>query len=215
MTIERQVCFLKIILASKSPRRREILSLLNIPFDVIVSDFDENSDIKDPALLVCELSKRKGMAVARMKELQEKNEEYLVISSDTLVSLDGEIFGKPADREEAKYMIGRLSGKTHSVFSGISLISVSKDGEISEYTDFEETKVTFGQMSDEDIDLYLSLESVTDKAGAYAIQGVASLWIEGIVGNYYNVVGLPVNKLGSLFSRAGVPIEKIMRQKAE
>ena len=206
---------MKIILASKSPRRREILSLLNIPFEVIVSDVDESSDIKDPALLVCELSKRKGIAVAQMKELREKNEDHLIISSDTLVFLDGKIFGKPADTEEAKHMIGQLSGRTHSVFSGISLISLSNNGDICEYTDFEETKVTFSQMSEKDIDLYLSLENVTDKAGAYAIQGAASLWIEGIVGNYYNVVGLPVNKLASLFSRAGVPIEKIMRQTAE
>ena len=139
---------MKIILASKSPRRKEILSSLNIPFEVIVSDADENSDISDPAALVCELSKRKGMAVAERKELLPENEKCLIISSDTVVFCDGEIFGKPSNFEDAKRMIKAISGKTHSVFSGMSVISVSNSGEIIENTDFEETLVTFSKMSD-------------------------------------------------------------------
>ena len=206
---------MKIILASKSPRRREILSSLNISFDVIVSDADENSDISDPASLVCELSKRKGMAVAEKKELLPENEECLIISSDTLVFCDGSVFGKPHDISEARSMISALSGKTHSVFSGISVIKVSPDGSISEFTESEETLVTFSKMSEEEIDLYLSLENVRDKAGAYAIQGAASLWIEEIKGNYFNVVGLPVNKLKSLFEKAGTSVGSLIRANNE
>ena len=202
---------MKIILASKSPRRKEILSSLGIKFDVIVSDVDENSEITDPACLVCELSRRKGMAVAKSEKILNFNEDVIIISSDTLVFCEGNIFGKPADISEAKKMIKSLSGKTHSVFSGMSVIKVSKNGEIVEFTDFEETMVTFREMTDDDIDLYLSLESVTDKAGAYAIQGIASLWIEKINGNYFNVVGLPVNKLCSLVEKAGLNISKLIK----
>ena len=201
---------MKIILASKSPRRKEILSSLGIIFDVIVSDTDESSDISNPALLVSELSKRKGMAVAEKSELFSNENEYIIISSDTVVFCNGEIFGKPADMIDAKRMIKSLSGKTHSVFSGISVIKISRNGDVAEFTDFDETLVTFKEMRDSDIDLYLSREKVLDKAGAYAIQGIASLWIDRIDGSYFNVVGLPVNKLSSLLERAGVALESII-----
>jgi septum formation protein len=204
---------MKIILASKSPRRKEILSSLGFKFDVIVSDTDENSNITDPAMLVSELSRRKGMAVAQQKELFSHGNEYLIISSDTLVFCGGEIFGKPADTEDARRMIRALSGRTHSVFSGMTVIKISGSGEISEFTDFEETLVTFREMSESDISLYLSRETVTDKAGAYAIQGIASLWIDGINGNYFNVVGLPINKLRSLLCRAGIELESLIIRK--
>ena len=202
---------MKIILASKSPRRKEILSSLGIPFEIIVSDADENCDISAPDRLVCLLSERKGMAVARRKDLLSPDDDYLIISSDTVVFCDGKIFGKPKDTDDARSMIKALSGKTHSVFSGISLITVSKEREIKTFTDFEETLVTFGEMSDGEIDLYLSLENVTDKAGAYAIQGAASLWIEKINGNYFNVVGLPINKLHSLLKKAEIPLERLIK----
>lgn len=206
---------MKIILASKSPRRKEILSSLNIPFEIIVSDADENCNISDPARLVCLLSERKGMAVANRTDLLPQNDDYLIISSDTVVSCDNKIFGKPSDLSEAKSMIRSISGKTHSVYSGISVITVSKSREIKTFTDFEETLVTFENMSDDDIELYLSLENVTDKAGAYAIQGAASLWIDKINGNYFNVVGLPVNKLHSLLRKAGFSLKQLINSNFE
>lgn len=204
---------MRIILASKSPRRKEILSALCVPFEVIVSDADESSSVTDPSRLVSVLSERKGMAVAEKLADSEKNEDILIISSDTVVELDGVIFGKPKDTDDAKRMIKALSGRTHSVFSGISLILVTKDGRIKAETDFERTYVTFRPMSDDDISLYLSLESVLDKAGAYAVQGAASLWIDKIDGNYFNVVGLPVNKLTSLAGRLGISVKDIIESK--
>ncbi|MBE6696579.1 MAG: septum formation protein Maf [Ruminococcaceae bacterium] len=200
---------MRIILASKSPRRKEILSSLGIKFDIIVSEADESSSSHDPAELVSILSERKGMAVAE-KLKSTANEDTLIISSDTVVALDGAIFGKPSDTEEAESMIRELSGKAHSVFSGISLILISKDKTVKSATDFEKTVVTFKKMTDKDISLYLSLENVLDKAGAYAIQGAASLWIDGIKGNYFNVVGLPVNKIAPLAEKLGLRIEDLI-----
>ena len=201
---------MKIILASNSPRRKEILSNLGIKFDVIVSDADEESNISSPSELVCELSRRKGRSVALSLPEKYRGEETLIISGDTVVSLGDEIFGKPVDACDAKRMITALSGKTHSVFSGMSVIKVDSDGKISEFTDFERTGVTFREMSEEEIDLYLSMENVLDKAGAYAIQGAASLWIDNINGNYFNIVGMPTNKLISLLMKAGVQITQLI-----
>lgn len=201
---------MKIILASNSPRRKEILSSLNIDFEVIVSEIEEKSEFKEPHLLVSDLSKQKGAAVAN--EIKYKyDEDIVIISGDTVVSLDGEIFGKPKDSSDARRMIKALSGRTHQVFSGISLIKISgKDRKTEEYTEYEKTSVTFRKMSDEEIDLYLSMENVLDKAGAYAIQGAASLWIDTIEGNYFNVVGMPTNKLISLFEKADIPVAGII-----
>lgn len=200
---------MKIILASKSPRRKEILSSLGIKFDILVSDVNEDCDSQNPAELVSILSERKGLDVA--KRLIPTKEKLLVISSDTVVAAAGRIFGKPSDERDAEYMIKALAGKTHSVFSGISLITLSESGEIKCFTDFEETLVSFKNMSDEEISLYLSMENVLDKAGAYAIQGAASLWIDKINGNYFNVVGLPINKLVSLSEKAGISIKDLIK----
>ena len=218
---------MKIILASKSPRRKEILESLGINFEIIVSDIDESSSVDDPAELVCLLSERKGTAVAKIAAEKFKNQHLIVISSDTVVACENcitcnssgkfpikqknEIFGKPTDKEDAERMLRSLSGRTHKVFSGISLTSVSKNGEIKTFTDFESTCVTFKKMSDSDIGLYLSHENVLDKAGAYAIQGMASLWIDSINGNYFNVVGLPVNKLVPLARKAGLEISDLIK----
>ena len=201
---------MKVILASNSPRRKEILSNLGIKFDVIVSKVDEDSNIKSPSGMVCELSRRKGLAVAASLPEKYRGEETVIISGDTVVALDDEIFGKPTDIDDAKKMITALSGKTHSVFSGMSVIKVERDGIIKEFTDFERTFVTFREMSEEEIDIYLSMEDLLDKAGAYAIQGAASLWIDNINGNYFNVVGMPTNKLISLLTKAGIQITRLI-----
>ena len=197
---------MKIILASKSPRRKEILENLGIKFTIITEETDESSAIKDPADLVRVLAARKGLAVAdRIIKLVESNDiadlvddEMLVLSSDTVVAVDGEILGKPADLTDAKRMLGLIEGRDHSVFSGIAATLI-KGGEIAKAVSAtEETVVRFSKMTDADIDFYINNENVLDKAGAYAIQGIASAWIDGIDGDYFNVVGLPVRRLMKL-----------------
>jgi septum formation protein len=196
---------MKIILASKSPRRKEILENLGIKFEITVSDVDESSDEKDPARLVKELSLRKGRAVAE-KIINEKiygSEEVYIISSDTVVAApSGEILGKPTDIEDAGRMLSMLEGKAHFVHSGIAIIKISKDGSVTEAADTESTSVEFLPMTRDEIDFYVKNENVLDKAGAYAIQGIASAWIKKIDGDYFNVVGLPTCRMISLFGEA-------------
>ena len=182
---------MKYILASKSPRRREILEMLGVEFEVITSDADESSDITDPYQLVEELSLRKGIAVrdallAKGYDLSDT----VIISSDTIVAIDGEILGKPIDEEDARRMLRLYSGREHEVVSGICLIGAGKQG-----VTHEVTKVTFDEMDEETIQSYVRAAQPYDKAGAYAIQGLASAYISGIVGDYFNVVGLPVHRL--------------------
>lgn len=196
---------MKIILASKSPRRKEILENLGVEFEIIVSDADEDSDEKDPACLVRELSLRKGRAVADriINENIYSGEEIYIISSDTVVATaDGEILGKPQDLDDARRMLRLLEGKSHFVHSGIGLIKLTGDRSIAEYADKESTRVEFLPMTEEDIDFYINNETVLDKAGAYAIQGIASAYIKKIDGDYFNVVGLPTCRMFSLFKDA-------------
>ena len=182
---------MKYILASKSPRRREILEMLGVKFEVITSEADESSDITDPCQLVEELSLRKGLAVrdallAKGYDLSDT----VIISSDTVVAIDGEILGKPHDEEDAKRMLRLYSGRDHEVVSGICLIGKDVQGVAHEVT-----TVTFDEMDEETICNYVAAAKPYDKAGAYAIQGLASAYIEGIKGDYFNVVGLPVHRM--------------------
>ena len=183
---------MKLILASKSPRRKEILENLGVSFEIITCETDEHTDERDGRKYVEEIAFRKGDAVRKLLESQGKlTEEMLILSSDTVVvSADGEIMGKPKDREDAKRMILAFSGKPHFVISGIALISKDKTVITS-----ESTTVYFDTVDECDIERYLDTDEAYDKAGAYAIQGYASLWINGIEGDHFNVVGLPVKKL--------------------
>ena len=186
---------MKFILASKSPRRREILEMLGIDFEVITSDADESSNITDPCRLVEELSLRKGLAVrdaliAAGRDLSDT----VIISSDTVVAIDGEILGKPHDEEDARRMLRLYSGRSHEVVSGICLI-----GEDRQAVSHEVTTVTFDEMDEEAVCSYVRAAQPYDKAGAYAIQGLASAYITGIEGDYFNVVGLPVHRMCCLY----------------
>lgn len=207
---------MKIILASKSPRRKEILENLGVEFEIIVSEVDEESDEKDPSRLVRELSIRKGRAVADgiVKENIFSDEDIYIISSDTVVATaEGEILGKPYDLEDAKRMLRLLEGKSHFVHSGIGIIRLCADGETVEAADTESTRVEFLPMTNEDIDFYVTHETVLDKAGAYAIQGIASAWIKKIDGDYFNVVGLPTCRMfGLLKERFGIEPRDIIRK---
>lgn len=181
----------EIILASGSPRRREILSELNIPFQVIPSDAEEIIEANCPPYLTVErLSLLKAADVAKTQ-----NKNALVIGADTVVVLDGEILTKPKDAEDAKRMLALLSGREHSVLTGISVVRCSDAKAVSVY---EETKVRFGPISEEEIERYVASGEPLDKAGAYGIQGLGSLFTQKIDGDYFNVVGLPVFRLAKL-----------------
>jgi len=184
---KRRNFVMKIILASKSPRRKEILENLGLKFDIVTADADESSDITDPEELVMTLAARKGRAV--IEKLADKS-DCLVIACDTLVYADGEFLGKPKDKSDAERMIRLLSGKKHSVVSGIYLYLNGKEVGAA-----AQTKVAFDEMTDAEIERYVSSSEPYDKAGGYAVQGLASVYISGLEGDYFNVVGLPVNLL--------------------
>ena len=178
---------MEFILASASPRRHEILTGLGLSIRVEVSDANEDSNETDAAKLTEDLAKRKGEAVAKKLGYTDKK---VIIACDTVVVCDGEILGKPSDMEDAARMIKMLSGRSHHVVSGICVISNEKT-----VTAHESTEVFFGKMTESDVETAVKLGKPMDKAGSYAIQGIASLFIEKINGDYYNVVGLPVNLL--------------------
>jgi len=188
----------KYILASKSPRRREILENIGLEFEIITADTDESSEETDPARLCEILAIRKGEAVYN-KLLSDGVDcsDVIIISSDTVVAAGGEILGKPHSREDARRMLRLLSGSQHSVLSGVSII---RNG--SCYVDHSETLVTFDELSDEEIEEYISTDDPYDKAGGYGIQTHASLWVKEISGCYFGVVGLPVHKLNKLHKEA-------------
>ena len=188
---------MRIVLASKSPRRREILSMLGVHFDIVSADADESSDITAPEALVRELALRKGRATRELLKAQgEWNDDTLISASDTVVATEAEILGKPRDAADATRMLQLLRGTEHRVISGIALLIADR-----EIADFDSTAVRFAQMSDAEIDWYVESGEPMDKAGAYAVQGLASIFIEGLDGCYFNVVGLPVHRLHLLLTQ--------------
>lgn len=194
---------MKIILASKSPRRKEILETLGIQFEILTANTDEQSTQTDPALLVEQLAMQKAQDVQELLEAQDKLEpNTLIIASDTVVALNGEILGKPCDRNDARRMISGLQNTTHHVLSGIAFCYIDAQSNRRGAYSHASTAVHFGPMSDADIELYLDSDEPYDKAGAYAIQGLAGRWITGIEGDYFNVVGLPVNTMCELAKQA-------------
>lgn len=172
-----------IILASQSPRRQELMKLTGLEFTVKPSDADETvSQSLSPEETVKFLSMKKALAL--------KNENDIIIGADTVVSIDGKILGKPKDDKDAYNMLKLLSGRTHSVFTGVTVIKNEKSETFS-----CETKVTFYPLSDEEIKEYVKTGEPRDKAGAYGIQQRGGLFVEKIEGDYNNVVGLPVAQL--------------------
>lgn len=182
---------MKIILASGSPRRRELMDLVELPYEVIPSTKEEVITSTIPADVVRELSLMKAEDVAE-KALPGAEEVALVIGADTVVACDNEILGKPKNEENAKEMLRKLAGRSHSVFTGIALLWI-KDGKIVKTVNKAvETKVLVEAMSEKDIAAYVATGEPMDKAGAYAIQGKFAPYISGIEGDYYNVVGFPI-----------------------
>ena len=191
----------KIILASASPRRSEILNNLGLRFDVVVSDADESSISADcPAeLYVQELALLKAAASAKKTEPKE---DGVVISADTVVVLDGKILGKPKDREDAAQMLKMLSGREHSVITGICVLRLKDAFSVCE-------SVVTKDLSPELIERYVATNEPLDKAGAYGIQGKGAVLVERIDGDYFNVVGLPVSRLCEILqSEFGIEVLK-------
>lgn len=176
----------KVILASNSPRRREILGKF-INFEAVTAEVKEDNDFfKSPETLVMALAFEKANSVAA------KHEDAIVIGADTVVEIEGEILGKPKSREDAKRMMEKLKGKSHKVITGFSIIDLSSD---KKYMDYEVTEVVFKDLSDEEIEAYLNKAEYMDKAGAYGIQEEAALFVEKIEGDYLNIVGFPISKI--------------------
>lgn len=174
------------ILASQSPRRRELLSLITRDFRIIPAKGEERlPDNITPKEAVLLLSRQKAM------EIYSEYKSEVIIAADTVVAIDGKILGKPADAEEAAAMLHLLSGRTHSVFTGVCIISA--DGEQKSFA--EETTVEFWQLSEQMIEDYVQSGEPMDKAGAYGIQDAGALLVKRINGDYYNVMGLPVGRL--------------------
>ena len=200
-----------VILASKSPRRKEILETLGISFTIVTADTDEQSEQTDPALLVEQLALQKATDVQDLLDAQgQLAPDTLIIASDTVVALNGEILGKPRDRDDAYRMIKGLQNTTHHVLSGIAFCYFDAQGNYRGAVSHASTAVHFGPMSEADITLYIDSKEPYDKAGAYAIQGLAGRWITGIEGDYFNVVGLPVNTMCDLAMQAfGIDLLRI------
>ncbi len=182
----------EIILASQSPRRKELLENIGVKFQILVSDIDESLVSKElePGMYVRELAFLKALDIAK-----HCPKNMFVIGADTVVVLDGEILGKPKDRDEAFEMLKKLSGRTHYVFTGISIADTNDMHTVSEY---EKTAVTFKELTEKEINYYIDNYNVLDKAGAYAIQEYAGTFVKSINGDYFNIVGLPVCRLCTL-----------------
>lgn len=191
----------EIILASGSPRRKEILTQIRARFCVKVSDCDETISEKKPETLVLELSMRKAAAVAR-----DVTGPAVIIGADTVVSLEDEILGKPKDKADAVRMLGMLSGRTHFVYTGVCILRKEPDGGEKMLRFAERSGVHVVKMNEKQIQEYTDTPEPYDKAGAYAVQGLFAPYIESIEGDYYNIVGLPVSGIYQRLYEDGIDL---------
>lgn len=184
---------MNIILASASPRRKEILENASVKFKVMISSIEELTlDGESPCQMVMRLAFEKGMDIASIQKSD------LIISADTIVVIDNTVLGKPKNEIEARKMITSLSGRTHQVITGISLINLDNNKKIIDYVI---SNVKFKNLSEEDINDYIRTKESLDKAGAYGIQGYGALLVDEIQGDYFNIVGLPISRLSDLLKK--------------
>ncbi len=184
---------LELILASTSPRRRELLSHLRIPFQILSQNVDEVSDAVDPSAFSLEIADMKGQAVYDLLRQENPKKNYFVISADTIVTHQGKIYGKPKDVSEAREFLSELSGTTHSVYTAV-VVKMVCNGTESGFSFAEESKVTFNKISQDLMERYLATNDSLDKAGAYGIQGPSLTFISKVDGCYSNVVGFPLSR---------------------
>lgn len=181
-----------IILASASPRRKDILDIFNKDYIIKIPYADETINSKfSPAINAMHI------AFLKTKNILQSNPKATIISADTVVAVGDKIFGKPRSAEDAFVMLSQLSGKKHSVITGFCIANSEKN---IIYTDYVKTDVTFRNISNKSIESYLSSNEYADKAGAYAIQGKASVFIDKIEGDYFNIVGLPISEINKVLT---------------
>ena len=181
----------KIILASASPRRRELLEWAGVNFQVVTGNGEENITETEPSRIVEELSAEKAFQVA---ETISEEEGTVVIGADTIVSFQGKILGKPSDKADSRKKLEMLQGNTHQVYTGVT-IAFFREGRLHRRSFSECTDVTFYPVSEEEIEAYIETGDPADKAGSYGIQGPFGIYVKEIRGDYHNVVGLPVARL--------------------
>lgn len=191
----------QIVLASGSPRRKEILSQVGIDFTVCVSNKEEITSETSPEKVVMELSKMKAKDVS-----QQYAANTIIIGSDTIVAYQNQILGKPKNEDHAKEMLQLLSGESHEVYTGVTVIIKNDSGEVLEHTFYEVSRVTFSELTKEEILYYIASKEPMDKAGAYAIQGRFAVHISRIEGDYYTIVGLPIARLYEEVRKLGFDI---------
>lgn len=196
---------IKFILASASPRRKELIGHLKVPFEIMTLNIPEESNHADPLIYSQEIATAKGDAVFKELLLKSPDASLFVVSADTIVCLNGKIYNKPRDRDEARVFLNELSGKSHSVFTAVT-INLSFDGKTSSHSFVEESKVTFNKISHALMERYLDTGDSLDKAGAYGIQGPSLTFISKVEGDYANVVGFPL-------SRFVLESEKFLKEK--
>ncbi len=192
----------KVVLASASPRRRELLAQIGIEPEIRPSRLEEEAGEKEPENLVMELSRIKAEDIAASCE-----KGSLVIGADTVVALNGRIMGKPRDRQEAFQMLEALGGNTHQVYTGVTAVLCLGENQFHGVTFYEKTDVEVYPMTKEEIEGYIATGEPMDKAGAYGIQGAFAAWIKGIRGDYANVVGLPLGRLYHELNSLALPDE--------
>lgn len=192
----------KIILASGSPRRKELLEQIGMEFEVWPSKCEEIIESDEPSEVCMELSRQKALDIASgIKSYNEihsdisSEQDLIIIGADTIVVKDKDILGKPADEENAKEMLRELSGKVHSVYTGVTLVFMSSDGRVGAHSFYEKTDVEVYPLNEDEVCEYVDSGDPLDKAGAYGIQGRFAKYIRKIDGDYYNVVGLPIGRL--------------------
>ena len=219
---------MKLILGSQSPRRRELLGRMGLEFTVLTAEIDETKyETEDPEESVCRICREKAYAVA--SRLSEQNcqlsivNSQLVLTADTIVVLDGKIMGKPHDAAEARDMLRALSGREHAVFTAFTLLPLKafplggrcpsahtgadegcSDDAAAAFTHCEKTTVKFRELTEAEIAAYVATGEPMDKAGAYGIQGLGSMLVEGIRGDYFTVMGLPICQLAVALKRYGI-----------
>jgi septum formation protein len=194
MESDKKIKF-NLILGSQSPRRKELLSWLNIPFDILTADLDEVSNESEPTAVAVDLASQKAHAVF---DKISSNISAFVVSSDTIVVLDGKIYGKPKDTNEAREILSELSNRTHQVITGVSfLFRDLNSGKVREHLFYDSTEVTFNEITPDLMESYLVTGDSLDKARAYGIQGPSLTFISKVNGSYSNVVGFPLDKVVS------------------
>lgn len=210
----------QIVLASASPRRKELLEQIGVEFEICPAKGEEVITTTIPKDVVLELSKQKAEEVAAMLSTYKEEhaeittaQDMCIIGSDTVVAYGDEILGKPKDDEDAKRMLRMLQGNVHAVYTGVTVVVINKKGQAGEFSFYEKTEVEFYPMTEAQIADYVASGDPQDKAGSYGIQGACAAYIKGIHGDYNNVVGLPVGRLYQECQKVGIDLRRFPEEK--